>query len=119
MLPELWKRFLSDLWKKPAVASHMERARLKSAIDTEWVIGFVDAFAMSSVQRSQEFLLETAATVAGRPIKTRFVQEVQHRREGEEATVIVPSVAEERQRVVVQDVRVQKVLDAFKGKIRE
>jgi len=115
----LWKKLLAELWKRPNVASHMERARLKSATDTEWVIGFVDAFAMSSVQRSNDFLVETAAAVAGRPIKIRYVQDVQDRREGEAVTVVVPSVAEEQRRVVVEDVRVQKVLDVFKGKIRE
>ena len=97
----------------------MERARLKSATPAEWVIGFADAFAMSSVQRSQDFLHETIAAVAGRPVRVRFVQEAQDRREGEAAVVVVPSVAEERQRVVVEDARVQKVLDVFKGKIRE
>jgi DNA polymerase-3 subunit gamma/tau len=115
----LWKQLISELWKKPSVASHMERARLQSATASEWVIGFVDAFAMASVQRSQGFLEETAAAVAGRPIRIRFVQDTQDRREGENATVVVSSVAEERQRVVVQDARVQKVLDVLKGKIRE
>ena len=116
---ELWKKLLSELWKKPTVASHMERAHLKSATAAEWVIGFHDAFAMSSVQRSQDFLLEMVAAVAGRPMRVRFVQEVQDRREGETATVVVPSIVEEKRRVVVEDARVQKVLDVFKGKIRE
>jgi len=115
---DLWKRFLAELWKKPSVASHMERARLQSATGSEWVIGFVDAFAMASVQRSQSFLEETAAALAGHPVKVRFVQETQDRREGEEASVVVPLVLEERQRVTVQDDRVQKVLDVFKGKVR-
>jgi hypothetical protein len=115
----LWKKLLSELWKKPSVASHMERAHLKSATATEWVIGFVDSFAMSSVQRNQVFLEEMTAVVAGRPIKVRIVQEVPDRREGEDATVIVPSVAEEKVRATSQDARVQKVLDVFNGKIRE
>jgi Na+-transporting NADH:ubiquinone oxidoreductase subunit NqrA len=115
----VWKRFLSELWKKPSVASHMERARLKSATETEWVISFVDAFAMGSVQRSQVFLEETVTALAGRPVKIRFVLEVQDQREGEAATVVVPSVLDEKRRVVAQDARVQKVLDVFKGKIRE
>jgi len=115
----LWKNFLSELWKKPSVASHMERAHLKSANAAEWVIGFGDAFAMASVQRNQPFLEETAAAVAGHPIKVRLIQELLDRREGEEATVVVPSVAEEKIRATAQDARVQKVLDVFNGKIRE
>ena len=118
-VPGLWKRFLSELWKKPSVASHMERAHLKSATAAEWVIGFADAFAMASVQRNQAFLEETAAAVAARPIKVRLIQELLDRREGEEATVVVPSVAEEKVRATSQDARVQKVLDVFNGKIRE
>jgi DNA polymerase-3 subunit gamma/tau len=116
---DLWKRLLTDLWKKPAVASHMERAHLKTATDSEWVIGFGDAFAMASVQRNQGFLEETVSTLAGRPVKVRLVQDVLDRREGEEATVVVPTATVEPRREVVQDARVQKVLDVFKGKIRE
>ena len=116
---DLWKRFLSELWKKPSVASHMERAHLKSATEAEWVIGFLDAFAMASVQRSQGFLEESVAAIAGHPLRIRFVQDSQDQREGESATVVVPSIADEQRRVVVQDARVQKVLDVFKGKIRE
>jgi len=115
---DLWKRLLTELWKRPAVASHMERAHLKSATDAEWVIGFVDAFAMASVQRNQGFLDETVAGLAGRPVKIRFVQELEDRREGEEATVVVPSVAAQERRVIVENAQVQKVLDVFKGKIR-
>jgi len=115
----LWQRFLSELWKKPSVASHMERAHLKSAAAAEWVIGFVDAFAMASVQRNQAFLEETSAAVAGRPIKVRLIQESLDRREGEAATVVVPSVVDEKVRATTQDARVQKVLDVFNGKIRE
>jgi len=116
---DLWKRLLAELWKKPTVASHLERAHLKSATAAEWVIGFADAFAMSSVQRNQAFLEETVAAVAGRPIKVRLVQQTLDRREGEDATVVVLPVAEEKARAAVQDVHVQKVLDVFKGKIRE
>jgi len=98
----------------------MERAHLKSAAASEWVIGFADAFAMSSVQRSQAFLEETAAAAAGRPIKIRFIQSVlaPDRREGNDATVVVLPLAEEKTRAAVQDVRVQKVLDVFKGRVR-
>ncbi len=116
---DLWKRLITELWKKPAVASHMERAHLKSAGDAEWVIGFGDAFAMASVQRNQGFLEETISTVAGHPIKVRLVQDGQERREPEAISVVVPSVADEERRAVTQDARVQKVLDVFKGKIRE
>jgi len=115
----LWKKLITDLWKKPSVASHLERAHLKSATATEWVIGFSDAFAMASVQRNQAFLEETAAAVVGSPIKIRLVHQVLDRREGEDATVVVLPVAEEKTRAAVQDVRVQKVLDVFKGKVRE
>jgi hypothetical protein len=116
---DLWKKLITELWKKPSVASHLERAHLTSATAAEWVIGFTDAFAMSSVQRNQAFLEETVAAVAGRPIKVRFVQQALDRREGEDATVVVLPVAEEKTRAAVQDVRVQKVLDVLKGKIRE
>jgi hypothetical protein len=115
----LWKKLIAELWKKPSVASHLERAHLKSATATEWVIGFADAFALASVQRNQVFLEETIAAVAGHPLKVRFVQQALDRREGEDATVVVLPVAEEKTRAAVQDVRVQKVLDVFKGKIRE
>jgi DNA polymerase-3 subunit gamma/tau len=115
----LWKRMISELWKKPSVASHLERAHLKSATDKEWLIGFVDAFAMESVQRNQAFLDETVTAVVGHPIKVRLVQQPLDRREGEEATVVILPVAEEKARAAVQDVRVQKVLDVFKGKVRE
>ena len=115
----LWKSFLAELWKKPSVASHMERAHLKSAGAEEWVIGFVDAFAMASVARAQTFLVDTAAAVAGRAIKVRLVQEPQDRREGEDATVVVASVAEEKAQAAVQDEGVRKALDVFKGKIRD
>ena len=93
----------------------MERAHLKSAAAREWVIGFADAFAMASVQRNQAFLEETVAAVAGYPIKIRFVQEAADRREGEEATVVVTPLAE----APLKDARVQKVLDVFKGRVRE
>ena len=115
----MWKRLLTELWKKPSVASHLERAHLKSATDKEWLIGFVDAFAMESVQRNQAFLDETVTAVVGHPIKVRLVQQAIDRREGEEATVVILPVAEEKARAAVQDVRVQKVLDVFKGKVRE
>jgi len=74
----------------------MERARLRSAGDTEWVIAFADAFAMASVQRNQAFLEETVAALAGHPVKVRFVQEVEDRWEAEEATVAVPAAVENR-----------------------
>src|SRR5439155_22921133 len=94
--PDVWKRFLAELWKKPSVASQMERAHLKSATASEWVIGFLDAFAMASVQRNQGFLEETAAALAGGPVAMRFVQDAQERRKGEEATVVVPPPAGQR-----------------------
>jgi hypothetical protein len=97
----------------------MERAHLKSANETEWVIGFGDAFAMASVQRNQGFLEETIAALVGHPIKVRLIQDVQDRREPDAVSVVVPSVADEERRAVTQDARVQKVLDVFKGKIRE
>ena len=115
----LWKQFIAELWKKPMLASHMERAHLKAATAVEWVIGFEDAFAMASVQRNQAFVEEMAAMAAGLPIKVRFVQQPADRREGEEATIVVSAVADEKRKIAVQDVRVQKVLDVFKGKIRE
>src|SRR5439155_22993690 len=77
--PDVWKRFLAEIWKKPSVASQMERAQLKSATASEWVIGFLDAFAMASVQRNQGFLEETAAALAGEPVAMRFVQDSQDR----------------------------------------
>jgi DNA polymerase-3 subunit gamma/tau len=117
---DLWKRLIAELWKKPTVASNMERAHLKTATESDWLIGFADAFAMASVQRGQAFLEETLAAVAGRRIRVRFVQQpVAEPREGEESTVVVLPVAEEKTRAAVQDVRVQKVLDVFKGKVRE
>jgi hypothetical protein len=97
----------------------MERAHLKSASSDEWVIGFTDSFALAAVGRAQALLLETASALAGRPMKVRLVQEAQDRREGEDSTVVVASVVEEKARETVQDARVQKVLDVFKGKIRE
>jgi hypothetical protein len=115
----LWKRFIAEMWKKPSVASHLERAHLKSATEKEWVIGFVDTFAMESVLRHQVFLDDTATIVVGHPLKVRLVQQSLDRREGEEATVVVLPLAEEKARAAVQDVRVQKVIDVFKGKVRE
>jgi hypothetical protein len=115
---ELWKKLLSELWKKPTVASHMERAHLKSAGPSEWVIGFVDAFAMASVQRNLVFLEEMVAAVVGRPIKVRLLQQARDRREGEDATVVIASMTEEKERTISQDAGVQKVLNVFKGRVR-
>jgi DNA polymerase-3 subunit gamma/tau len=109
-----WKKLIAELWKKPTVASHMERAHLKSATAAEWVIGFADAFAMASVQRNQIFLEETVAAVAGGPVRVRLVQQASDRREGEEVTVVVAPLAD----APVKDARVQKVLDVFKGRVR-
>jgi DNA polymerase III subunit gamma/tau len=116
---EDWKRFLAELWKKPTVASHMERASLKAAANGEWTIAFADQFAMDSVQRSQSFIEETLASVLGRAIKVRFVRSGVDRREGEEASVVVPSADESRGPVETHDdPHVQKVLNIFKGRVR-
>ena len=112
-----WKRLLSELWKKPAVASHMERAYLKSATNTEWVVSFPDKFAMDSVQRSSGFILETLAALCGRAVQIRFIYEARETRETSPMIIAAPE-AEEKLATVSQDANVQKVLQMFKGKIR-
>jgi len=112
-----WKRLLTELWKKPAVASHMERAYLKSATSAEWVVSFPDKFAMDSVQRSASFILETLAAVCGRAVQIRFVYEARETRETSPMIMAAPE-AEERLATASQDANVQKVLQMFKGKIR-
>jgi hypothetical protein len=113
----LWKRFLSELWKKPAVASHMERSYLKSATEKEWLVSFPDKFAMDSVQRSLSFILETLATICGVPMQMRFVHEARETRETSPMIIAAPEV-EEKMAAASQDANVQKVLQMFKGKIR-
>ncbi len=78
----LWKRFLAEVWKKPSVASHLERARLKSAVGDLWTIAFTDAFAMNAVQRAQSFVSDTLTELAGQPVRVKFTQEEPDRREG-------------------------------------
>ncbi len=113
---DLWKRLLAELWKKPTVASHMERAALKSATDKEWVIEFADAFGLSTMERNKGFLAETLATLAGKPMMLQFVQGAPERRD--ENAVVVPSVVSEERRVAEQNAHVQKVLGVFKGRVR-
>lgn len=112
-----WKRLLSELWKKPAVASHMERAYLKSATAGEWLVSFPDKFAMDSVQRSSAFILETLAAVCGRSVQIRFVHEARETRETSPMVIAAPE-AEEKLATASQDANVQKVLQMFKGKVR-
>ncbi len=116
---ELWKRLLAELWKKPTVASHMERAALKSATDKVWVIEFADAFALSTMERNKVFLTETLAVLAGQALELRLVQGAPDQRERDDATVVVPSPASEGRPVVEQNAHVQKVLGVFKGRVRE
>lgn len=123
-IPQLWKQFLTELWKKPTVASHVERARLAKASDSEWVIGFSDRFAMETVQRSQSFIDQTLSAAFGRPMRVRYVHEAPDRRDDGAVVVATPVASNTRDEapaalnVSVQDARVQKVLDVFKGKVR-
>jgi DNA polymerase III subunit gamma/tau len=113
----LWKKFLSELWKKPAVASHMERAYLKSATAKEWFISFSDQFAMDSVQRSLSFLQETIDRLAGQRILLRFLVEARQAREADPVIVVAPA-EEAKIAEASKDANVQKILSMFKGKIR-
>jgi len=113
----LWKQLLAELWKKPSVASHMERAYLKSA-GSEWVIAFVDRFAMDAVARSQSFIQETIQKIAGKAIPLRFVHEVRETRETAPMEVIAAPVVEQQVTAAVSDPGVRKVLDVFKGRVR-
>lgn len=129
----VWKRFLAEAWKKPSIASHLERARLRSMTATEWTIGFPDAFAMAAVQRAQSFIEELAQKLTEQPVRVKFVAEAPDRREGS-ATVSVSAGAPERTDAQMSgdvleapaisvapqglDPAVQNVLDVFKGRIR-
>lgn len=120
-----WKQFITELWKRPGVASQMERARLKSATDQEWVVAFGDKFAMDSAQRSQTFIQEVLLKVTGSRVSVRYVQEAAA--VPEENVVVgvrprVDAVAEAapvaRETNPEQDVRIQKILTTFKGRVR-
>jgi len=124
----LWKRFLAEVWKKPSVASHLERAHLKSAQPTEWVIGFSDKFAMDTVQRSLPFIQDTLAALMGVSLRVRFALDEADRREGSTvvtaASTISTPVADEEpvavpvSEAVLKDPALQKVLGVFKGRVR-
>lgn len=114
---KMWKQLLAELWKKPAVASQMERARLKSNTDNDWLIGLPDQFALDSVSRSQSFLSEVLAKIAGKPIRVRLEIDKGAGKEDPSMVVVAP-VADERTAAASQDPKVQKILDMFKGKIR-
>lgn len=113
----LWKQLLAELWKKPSVASHMERAYLKS-VGGEWVIAFVDRFSMDAVVRSQSFVQETIQKIAGRPFPVRFVHEARETRETAPMEIVAAPVAEQEMSAAVSDPSVKKVLDVFKGRVR-
>lgn len=117
LLAAQWKQLLAELWKRPAVGSHMERARLKNATATEWVVTFGDPFALDSVQRSIAFIAETLAKIVGHPVAVRLLQEPRSSDE-ESADVMVRPEQEERVAAAVKDEKVQKILEMFKGKIR-
>jgi DNA polymerase-3 subunit gamma/tau len=131
----LWKRFLAEVWKKPSVASHLERARLKSTAGDLWTIAFTDAFAMGAVQRAQTFVTDTLSELAGYPIRVKYSQEEPDRRDSAPVVASEPAPeAEVMERMpdrmespaskptvsdTSSDPRVQKVLDVFKGKVRD
>jgi hypothetical protein len=94
----------------------MERAHLKAATASEWVIGFADRFAMESAQRSQSFIAEALARLAGRPVDIRFVQET--RLPSDDGEIVASPVDEEAMAAAAKNEKVQKVLNVFKGKIR-
>lgn len=114
----LWKRLLAEVWKKPTVGSHLERAALITATDKEWVIASTDAFGLATLERNKAFLSETLQAVAGRFIPIRFVQVAADRRDPDASTVVVPSVVSEERRGVEENAQVQKVLGVFKGRVR-
>ncbi len=114
----LWKKLLSELWKKPSVASHMERAFLKSADTGEWVVAFPDAFSMAAVQRSQAYVMETLQALAGRAVALRFIHEARETRENSPMEIVAAPVGDEKMAAVSQDANVRKVLDVFKGRVR-
>jgi len=114
----LWKQWIAELWKKPAVASHLERARLKTATEAEWLISFADKFAMDSAQRSQQFIQETLERLAGRRIVVRYVHEPRTAGSEEDEVVVASPEAEQKMAEAGKDAGVQKILQMFKGKIR-
>ncbi len=114
---QLWRQLLGELWKKPMVAAHMERAYLKSTTPKEWVVSFADKFAMDSVIRAQGFIQEILVKITGQPVALRCVQETRERRETDSMVVAAPA-DEERLSAVTQDAQVRKVLGVFRGKIR-
>jgi len=128
----LWKRFLAEVWKKPSVASHLERARLKSVAGSMWTISFSDAFALGAVQRAQSFVVEILTELSGQPVNVKFVQAEPDRREGSATVTVaaaaptkesesaeeVESVPAEVSTEALNDPHVQKVLDVFKGRVR-
>ncbi len=129
-----WKQFITELWKKPGVASLMERARLKSATASEWVVAFNEKFAMDSAQRSQAFLQEVLQKITGNRVSIRCIQEAQSAPEESsgvgvrprDASVVeeapVPAAASQPTAVPQgdpsQDARIQKILTTFKGRVR-
>lgn len=114
----LWKKLLSEVWKKPTVGSHLERAALKSATEKEWIITSTDAFGITTLERNKQFLMETLNGIAGKTIVIRLQQVAPDRRDPEASTVVVPSVVSEERRVVEENAHVQKVLGVFKGRVR-
>src|SRR5258708_7937158 len=116
-----WKQLLAELWKRPLVGSQMERARLQSASDKEWVIALPDKFAVDLVSRSQALIQETLAKIIGHPVNLRFIQGGPAPANEADDLVVTPSPQErldERQTAVMKDAGVQKILHAFKGRIR-
>jgi DNA polymerase-3 subunit gamma/tau len=117
-----WKQLLAELWKRPLVGSQMDRARLQSANEKEWVIAFPDKFAMDLVQRSKALIEETLAKIAGKSMLVRFVQGVVPAKDVEAPIIVSPASHErtdERQSAAVKDAGVQKILHTFNGRIRQ
>jgi hypothetical protein len=117
-----WKQLLAEMWKKPLVGAQLERARLQGATEKEWVIAFPDRFGLDTVQRSHGLLLETLMKIVGRPMGARLTQMDRPPKEEVDPVVSIPSPderVEERQPVVLKDAGVQKILQTFKGRIRE
>jgi DNA polymerase III subunit gamma/tau len=116
-----WKQLLAELWKRPTLGSHMERAKLQSSSDKEWVIVFPDKFAVDSVSRSQTLIQETLSKITGAFTRVRLVQSERPVAPEPEDVVVTPSKDErqdERRPVVLKDEGVQRVLQTFKGRIR-
>jgi DNA polymerase-3 subunit gamma/tau len=121
-----WKALLSELWKRPLVGAQLERARLQSAAESEWVIAFQDRFGLDMAQKSLSLIQESVAKIAGKPVKVRLVQASVA---AEPDPVVVTrderpverplSRPAERQPAAVKDTGVQKILQTFKGRIRE